>query len=172
MSAHPGRLTACFVALLTVAATAAPLAAQEEAAPGEAETRTPLPADSMELGKKYVNWLLDYRADSLWTVFNDRMKERFGSAGDLVDQMGQIFQQVGTQQRVIDQRYWTRNGAAQFWHTADFTNLPEPVVIRLVIDSNGMVTGMGMNPRSQSPPVDDPNQHGDVAGEEGDHDGD
>ena len=104
MSAYVSRIV---VATATILALASPLSAQDTAEPPQ-----PLPADSMELGDRYVNWLLDYRADSLWTVFNDRMKERFVSPGDMVDQLGQIFQQIGTQQSVIDQRYWTRDGAS------------------------------------------------------------
>jgi len=144
-----------------ICASAPNLAAQEGEAEAEAPAEiTPMPADSMEIGQRYAGWLIDYRADSLWAHLSDESKERLGSVGDFRDQMGQIFRQIGNQDHVVSQRYWMRNGDHQFWHTAEFSNLDEPVVIRFVIDPDGTITGLGINPQSQNPPVDDPNQHG------------
>jgi hypothetical protein len=149
---------------LLVVGSASLLAAQNtdgaDANATDAGPTAPMPADSMAIGEKYVDWLIDYRADSLWTHLSDDVKERLGSVGDMRDQMGQIFRQIGNQGHVASQRYWMRNGEHQFWHTADFSNIDEPVVIRFVIEPDGTITGLGINPQSQNPPVDDPNQHG------------
>jgi hypothetical protein len=40
-----------------------------------------------------------------------------------------------------------------------------------VIEPDGMISGMGINPESHNPPVDDPNQHSD-ADEDADEDAD
>jgi len=119
-----------------------------------------LPADSMAIGATYVEWMLDYRADSLWTRFSDEMRENFGSVGEFKDRMAGLFGQIGDQRRVISQRYWMRNGKPQFWHTAEFSAVDEPVVVRFVIEPDGVISGIGFNPQSQNPTVDDPNQHG------------
>ena len=119
-----------------------------------------LPADSMELGETYMEYVLDYDASSLWDALTDDARERLGSVGDLRDQMGQIFRQIGSQERVIDQRYWMREGKPQYWHTAEFSEFPEPMVFRFVIEPDGKISGLGLNPQSQNPPVDDPDQHG------------
>lgn len=121
-----------------------------------------LPADSMELGETYMEYVLDYDASSLWDVLTEDARERLGSVGELRDQMGQIFRQIGSQERVVDQRYWMRDGKPQYWHTAEFSEFPEPMVFRFVIEPDGKISGLGLNPRSQNPPVDDPNQHGDI----------
>ncbi|MDH3296914.1 MAG: hypothetical protein OEM23_06700 [Gemmatimonadota bacterium] len=141
--------------------TAAPLAAQDE--PPEAAAEGPhLPADSMELGAKYMDWVLNYEAEELWEALSDGMKEAFGSVGDMLDRMGGLFEQIGEQERVISERYWMRNGKPQFWYTAKFANIDEPIVFRFVIEPDGEISGIGFNPESQTPAVDDPNQHGDV----------
>lgn len=142
--------------LLALPATAG---AQDTAGAEPEGVAVHLPADSMELGATYVEWMLDYRADSLWAHFNDGMRENFGSVGDLKDRLGGLFQQIGDHRRMISQRYWMRNGKPQFWHTAEFSALPEPVVIRVVIEPDGAISGLGINPQSQNPPVDDPDQH-------------
>lgn len=131
------------------------------AAAQDAETPR-LPADSMEIGAKYVGWILDSRADSMWSKMTPEAQGRIESVGNLKETMGQIHMQLGMHERTISERYWMREGKPQFWHTADFTNVPEPVVIRLVIEPDGRISGVGINPESQNPPVDDPNQHGDA----------
>lgn len=154
-SMHPYGLLVGLLLLLPATAGA------QDAASAGAEADAPhLPADSMELGARYVDWMLDYRADSLWAHLGDGMRENFGSVGDLKDRLGGLFQQIGDHERMISQRYWMRNGKPQFWHTAEFSALPEPVVIRLVIEPEGAISGLGINPQSQNPAVDDPNQHG------------
>lgn len=153
--------TALMLAASTSSVVGQDGAAQAEAAGDMAAEAPHLPADSMELGAKYIDWILDYRADSLWARFSDEMKENFGSVGDFLDRMGDLQMQIGTQNRVVSQRYWMRNGKPQFWHTAEFSEVNEPVVLRLVIEPDGTISGIGFNPESQNPPVDDPDQHGD-----------
>jgi hypothetical protein len=134
--------------------------AQEPSGEEDAPAAPHLPADSMELGATYVDWMLDYRADSLWAHFGDGMRENFGSVGDFKDRMANLFREIGDQRSVISQRYWMRNGRPQFWHTAEFSGVPEPVVIRFVVEPDGSISGLGLNPQSRNPAVDDPNQHG------------
>lgn len=157
--------TVAVAALLTT-----PLHAQEArpAADAEPATGAPeataaarLPADSMELGEKYIDWILDYRADSLWARFGPEMRETFGSVGDFLDGMAEIHGRVGEQKQVISRRFWMRNGKPQYWHTATFDKIGEPVVFRVVIEPDGTISGLGFNPESQNPPVDDPDQHAD-----------
>ena len=145
------------VALALILAATPAMAQDEDAAP-----LVDMPADSMEIGDQYVSWFLDYDAESLREKFDDGMKERMGSVGDMIDRMGQFFDQVGVQENVVSQRYWMREGQRQFWHTAKFSGMDENVVIRFVIQPDGMITGIGINPESQNPPVDDPNKHGDI----------
>ncbi len=145
-------------ALLIIAA-AAPLAAQDEA-PAVTPEGPHLPADSMELGAKYMEYILNYESEDLYEALTADLKENLGSAADIFDRMGMLFEQVGSQERVISQRYWMRNGKPQYWHTAEFSNLDEPMVFRFVIEPDGRISGIGVNAESENPPVDDPDQHG------------
>lgn len=123
---------------------ALPLAAQEAR----------LPADSMEIGQKYTKWFLAYEADSLWSHMTPEMQERNGGVDHLVDMMDQVALQVGTEVEVLEERYVTRNGKPQFWHTGRFSEMPEPIQIRWVIEPDGRISGAGINPASQAPAVD------------------
>ena len=132
-----------FVAGLALA-VALPLTAQEAR----------LPADSMEIGQQYTKWFLAYEADSLWSRMTPEMQERNGGIDHLVQMMDQVALQVGTEVEVLEERYVTRNGKPQFWHTGRFSELAEPVQIRWVIEPDGRISGAGINPASQAPPVD------------------
>jgi hypothetical protein len=113
-----------------------------------------LPADSMEIGRQYTKWFLAYEADSLWAHMTPEMQERHGSTDRLVEMMDQVALQVGTEVEVLEERYVTRNGKPQFWHTGLFSQLAEPIQIRWVIEPDGKISGAGINPASQAPPVD------------------
>jgi hypothetical protein len=153
-------------ALLIVAAASA--VAAQDAAPAVTPVGPHLPADSMELGAKYMDYVLNYESEDLYEALTANMQENLGSPADIFDQMGMLFEQIGSQERVISQRFWMRNGKPQYWHTAEFTNLAEPMVFRFVIEPDGKISGIGVNAESQNPPVDDPDQHGDAESETGD----
>jgi hypothetical protein len=153
-----GNWTKIGAVALMIMGIATPVVAQDQAADVE-ENIPHLPADSMELGAKYINYIMDYDAGDLFEAFSDEMKEQFESVGTTLDRMAGLFEQIGSQESVISQRYWMRNGKPQFWHTAKFSSMDEPIVIRIVIEPNGIISGIGFNPESQNPPVDNPEQH-------------
>jgi len=113
-----------------------------------------LPADSMEIGQQYTKWFLAYEADSLWSRMTPEMQERNGDIDHLIELMDQVALQVGTEVEVLEERYVTRNGKPQFWHTGRFSELAEPIQIRWVIEPDGRISGAGVNPASQAPAID------------------
>ena len=143
------------VALL-ILGMAAPVAAQAQ----ESEASGPhLPADSMEIGARYMEMILNYDAEDLHGNFTEELKENFGTPDVIMDRMMGLFDQIGSQEEVVSQRYWMRNGKPQFWHTAIFSEMDEPFVFRFVIEPDGKISGIGINPESNNPEVDDPDQH-------------
>lgn len=122
--------------------------------PSTLNAQTSLPADSMELGRKYMGFILDREADSIFVHMSAEQQERLGSPDGIRDHMTQL-DQLGTLTEVLEEKYVRRNGAAQFWHTANYSDTPEPFLMRLVIDSEGVIVGVGMGPASQAPPTDD-----------------
>ena len=146
-------------AVLMILGMAMPVAAQESEASGPH-----LPADSMEIGAGYMEMILNYDAEDLHENFTDARKENFGSPDVIMDRIMGLFDQLGDQEEVVSQRYWMRNGKPQFWHTAIFSEFDEPFVFRLVIEPDGRISGLGINPESQNPQVDDPDQHSEADG--------
>lgn len=155
-------------AILTAALIAAPLtlAAQTPAPPASATTATtataasaPAPAvhprvgNETELGRKYTEWFYTAQFDSLWTHMSDDTKKGLGQVSELGKMLDQVFVHAGEETKVIEERVVMRNGNPQYWRTASFSMMAEPLMIRWVI-VNGEIWGVGMNPASQAPPID------------------
>lgn len=112
-----------------------------------------LPADSMDLGRKFTQWLYTSQADSLLAYWLQD-DERPMTAADIERAGLQIASRAGNEVSVIEEKFITRNGARQYWRTARMDILQEPFLLRWVITPEGKIAGIGMGPASQAPPID------------------
>ena len=137
---------------------AAPLAAQDAAKPALLAPVLLSAADStrfLELGRTYVRMMLTGKADSLAMALDSVALTRVGGAAGIADQQAQMAERIGAQAKVIEDKLTRRGGALQYWQSGEFTGFTdEPVVIRVIFNEHGKVTGMGINPMSKAPPVD------------------
>jgi hypothetical protein len=112
-----------------------------------------LPADSMELGRKFTQWLYTIQADSLLAYWLQDDEQPM-TAADIERAGLQIATRAGNEVSVIEEKFITRNGARQYWRTAKMDILEEPFLLRWVISPEGKIAGIGMGPASQAPPID------------------
>jgi hypothetical protein len=116
--------------------------------------RAPLPADSMEIARRYTRWLYSAEADSLVAHHSAEGRARPRMKEELVASAAELAARAGTEVSVVEEKFVTRNGRRQYWRTANFSSIGEPMLVRWVINSAGEIEGMGMGPRSQAPPID------------------
>lgn len=128
-----------------LAAAAAPLSAQD----------APARPDSLALARKYVAWFYDARVDSLWAHTAEGMRQDVKTADWWRERYDFVVMRAGTETAVIEERFRMRNGRPQYWRTARFSDFDQPLLIRFVIDDDGLIAGLGMGPASQAPPTDD-----------------
>lgn len=112
-----------------------------------------LPADSMELGRKFTQWLYTNQADSLLAYWIQN-PERPTTPADIERTGVQIATRAGNEVSVIEEKFITRNGARQYWRTAKMDILEEPFLLRWVITPEGKIAGIGMGPASSAPAID------------------
>jgi hypothetical protein len=146
--------------LALMAAPAATLAAQGAASPAP-ELKPPLTlnaADSaryLALGKTYTRWFLAGQADSLIAVTDPAALEKMGGPDGFQTVMEQVTTRAGIELAVVEEKLTRRRGALQFWHAGNFSELTtDQLVIRWLIDEHGKITGAGIGPRANAPPVD------------------
>lgn len=139
-------------AALMLSLVTAPGAVAQDADPAVSDGPH-LPADSMEIGRKYVDWFLIMEVDSLFAHMTEEMQAR-RTKEEMFDGMSQMFAQAGLPGDMVSEKYVMRNGMPQYWYTTEFENMPEPIQIRFVIEPDGQISGIGMNPESQAPPTD------------------
>jgi len=112
-----------------------------------------LPADSMELGRKYTMWFYTGEADSL-LAHSDSASRANVTVDRIRQQMVTVASRAGNEVSVIEEKFITRNGARQYWRTAKMDIMEEPFLLRWVITPKGEIAGVGMGPASQAPAID------------------
>ncbi len=133
---------------------AAPVVASAQAQAGAAKPAQ-LPADSMQLARKYTQWFYNNQLDSLVAHMDSASRSDPAKAkGPLQQNLALIAERAGTETEVIEEKFITRNGMRQYWRTAKFSTLGEPLLVRWVMNSKGEVLGAGLGLLRQAPPID------------------
>jgi hypothetical protein len=154
-SSRRAALAGALVPALVAIVLASPLAGQEPGAAPAAPRAKParLPADSMELARKYTAWFYTGQGDSL--ALHGAADAKAQMTRDFyIQALAEITARAGVEDSVLEEKFVTRNGARQYWRTAKFSDFEEPVQIRWVITPAGEIAGLGMNPASRAPPID------------------
>lgn len=130
------------------------LAALTLSAASAATAQSPLPNDSLEIGRRYVRWFLTSQVDSLVAHMSERSLSGLGGREGLLQRMMEVAARAGETKGVVEERFAWRNGQRQYWHAVNTTLLGEPLLVRIVISPSGEMIGLGLGPMSQAPPVD------------------
>lgn len=108
--------------------------------------------DSLALARQYSDWLYAGEADSLFGHTTDEARaeltaERYARTSELIAQRAGF-------EIDMEETWKLRNGDCQYWRTATFSAMEEPFLLRWVLDSAGRISGLGLGPYSQAPPVE------------------
>jgi len=112
------------------------------------------PVDSLALARQYTQWLYAGEADSLLAHSSEETREEQGAAADFTRVSEMIAQRAGFELEVSEETWKLRNGDCQYWRTAQFSTMDEPVLIRWVLDPQGRIEGFGAGPLGQAPEVE------------------
>ncbi len=110
--------------------------------------------DSLALARQYTTWLYAGQGDSLAAHATSEAAESMGGVAGLSQVADVLAEHAGTELEVYEETWKRRNGACQYWRVAGFSGVDEPVVLRWVLDREGRITGLGIGPESQTPPVE------------------
>lgn len=124
------------------------------AAPVAATAQQALPADSLERVRAAARFVYAGEVDSLIARMTPEALAGFGGRAGLLEGLTTIGTRAGDEQSVVEERWNLRNGARQYWRTSKVSILPEDFLLRINIDANGMIVGMGMGPARSAPPVE------------------
>jgi hypothetical protein len=141
-----------FLTGLAALALSGPLAAQ--AAPSTA-TEVPPDVRHLALGHQLTDWFLAGTMDSIVARMPDDIKEKSGGVPGLQDARAKLAQRGGEEAQILEEKMTRRNGRAQYWRSAMYTEFPqEPLVIRWLFDDSSRVVGFGLGPLGQTPAPD------------------
>ena len=144
--------------LLLAVTLVLPVALPAQASPASAPTARPkpaqLPADSMARARKWALWLYTTQSDSLFAQMDSASKAAAGTPRELDNSSAELATRAGSETKVIEEKFITRNGNRQYWRTANFSSLTEPLLVRFVMNAKGQLMGIGMGLASTPPPID------------------
>lgn len=121
-------------------------------APGVARAQAPV--DSLALARQYTMWLYAGEADSLIAHSTDETRNQEGARDGFLQLSKMIADRAGSELEVSEETWKLRNGDCQYWRTAQFSAVEEPILIRWVLDPQGRIDGYGAGPYMQAPPVE------------------
>lgn len=110
--------------------------------------------DSLALARQYTGWLYAGQVDSLLAHSTDATREDEAEAPGFARYSQMIAERAGFEIEVLEETWKLRNGDCQYWRTAAFSAISEPLLIRWVLDPAGRIEGIGLGPLSQAPPVE------------------
>lgn len=119
-----------------------------------APAQTHQPIDSLALARQYTQWFYAGMADSLLAHYDPADSTNRGTAEDILGALDQLTSRAGNEVSVIEEKFVKRNHRTQYWRTAKFDNMDEPILLRWVILPGGYIGGLGLGPLSQAPPID------------------
>ena len=116
--------------------------------------RAQAPVDSLALARQYSLWLYAGEADSLLAHSTEETRNEEGARDRFVQLSKLIADRAGTELEVSEETWKLRNGDCQYWRTSQFSAVDEPILIRWVLDRQGLIAGFGAGPYSQAPAVE------------------
>lgn len=110
--------------------------------------------DTLALARQYTMWLYAGEADSVSAHATEEARNGFATPDQVHRMSDMIMTRAGIEIEVVEETWKLRNGDCQYWRVARFSDLPEPLLIRWVLDPAGRIAGAGIGPLSQAPPVE------------------
>jgi hypothetical protein len=110
--------------------------------------------DSLALARQYSEWLYAGEADSLLAHSVEETRTEMSENGGFTRLSQMIAEHAGFELEVSEETWKMRNGQCQYWRTAQFSAMEEPLLVRWVLDPQGRIEGIGAGPLTQAPEVE------------------
>lgn len=116
--------------------------------------------DSLSIGRKYVKWVYENQADSLWNRLDEQMRSMIGSKDAMIKETDELVIAFGNEVEVVQETVTARDGNLVYTREAKFDGRPdEPLVWSWTIAPDGAIKGARIRPKSQmdqQPPAPKP----------------
>lgn len=115
-------------------------------------TATVLSDDPLELGRTYTSWLRAGEVESLWARFSPEARQLFGNTAGLRRFSEQVRKDAGSERTMLEERLIPWLGSQIYSRVASFTRMSEPVLVQWILDSEGLVLALLVQPVQEPAP--------------------
>jgi hypothetical protein len=120
------------------------------ALPAAAQSAPATRDDSLNVGRRYVQWVYEFQVDSLWDALEERVHGMLGSKGRLQEELDRIALNFGIETAVIEETVAATDGDLVYTREVMFEGQPgEPAVWRLAVGPDGALKGASVRSKSQ-----------------------
>ena len=140
--------------VVLLALPAAAIAQTPAATPARRPAPRQLEPDSLDRARKFTAWLYTNQTDSLFAYMDSASRNELKTPRAIEEGVAGLATEAGSEERLIEERWVTRNGRRQYWRKAKFSGVTEPFLVRWVLDAPGTIGGLGLGLASQAPPID------------------
>jgi hypothetical protein len=120
------------------------------AAPAAAQSAPVTRDDSLNVGRKYVQWVYEFQVDSLWNAFEERLHGVIGSKERLQEELDRIAINFGIETAVIEETVGAKDGNLFYTREVKFEARPEePAIWTLSVGPDGALKGASVRSKSQ-----------------------
>jgi hypothetical protein len=140
----PRRKHGLFIALALAAASMPSMACAQQA----------MPADSLERVRAAARFFYAGESDSLIVRMTPATLAAVGGKAGLMEGIANVGLRAGDEVSVVEERWNLRNGQRQYWRTSRMSIFPGDFLLRFNLDAAGNITGIGMGPAANAPPIE------------------
>ncbi len=116
---------------------------------------SPSEEEYLALGRKYFDWLIAGRADSLVAHMTPESREASGGVEGMNRRILDFLSRAGNETELVVEKMTRRRGNPQYWRESRYSTFTEDaLVFRWVFNTAGEIQGIGITPASQAPPPD------------------
>jgi hypothetical protein len=133
--------------LIALALTAASM-------PSRACAQQAMPADSLERVRAAARFFYAGESDSLIVRMTPATLAAIGGKAGLMEGIANVGLRAGDEVSVVEERWNLRNGQRQYWRTSRMSTFPGDFLLRFNLDAAGNITGIGMGPAANAPPIE------------------
>ena len=122
--------------------------------PATASAQAALPADSLERARTAAKLFYAASVDSLIAMMTPETLGQVGGKAGLTEGISMVALRAGAEVSVVEERWNMRNGARQYWRTSKMSEFPDDFLLRIVLNAEGKIIGIGMGPAASAPPIE------------------
>lgn len=104
-----------------------------------AQAQTMSENQTLERGREVIALWWEGDGEALWATMTPEFQQQLGSIDPLLDSRDNLWEQFGEEAEVLEERVMPAGNNMAYWRVVELDSGPEPFVVHLVIQPDGLL---------------------------------